>query len=181
MRIAIVIAAAVLLAACAKDDDMRQTEQKAIESYLNSASGYASELPCDSLGGVWRVLENDREGRTSGAKIEKGSEIDFIFEGYPFYSALDLSPTSTSHPAPFYTNNNAIIESLGVDWPTAPRTAKVGGGQLVGGLDAGLMDAYKGDSLLIFMLSERGYGKDAMGSVPENTSLVFRIVINEVR
>ncbi len=172
------LATVVFATSCGRGDDTDVRQDNAFKTYITGGA-YTSELPADSLGGVWRVLENDREGRNELAL--PGAEVDIYFEGYIFYSSINLDPHIEMRPAPFYTNRKAIADGMGVDWPVEPVVARLGSGMLFEGLDRGLQGACKGDSLLLFITSRNGYGEDGLALVPDNAPLVYRVFINDVR
>lgn len=183
-RLLFPIVLAVVLCSCAKDDRLVVAETRAFVTYLDQNS-YINDLPCDTLGGgVWRVLENPREGREDGEQAVSGSEVRFFYEGYEFNPSLNLDPSIGQRPAPFGTNRGWIINELGMNpvlWPVEPEVAKLGNGNLFKGLDRGITGAYEGDELLLLISSGSGYGEKDKGMVPKNTSVVFRISINNVR
>lgn len=171
------------LCSCGRDEDLDVRQENAFKTYLDR-NEYVDELPCDTLDGVWRVIENPRDGRKKEAQAVAGSEVEFYFEGYTFTSSINLDPSLERRPAPFFTNRLSMITSLGMDlsiWPDDPIRARLGRDALFPGLDSGMTGAYKGDSLLIFTLSEQGYGEDDLMVVSKNTPLVFRVFINDVR
>ncbi len=171
------------LAACGKNEQEGERQVMGFKSYLDS-SPYVNELPCDTLDGLWRVLENNRPERQYQPMIEVGDELEFYFEGYTFFSSLNLDPTLGQRPAPFYTNRAEIIGAMGADpllWPVDPVVARVGEDELFKGLDRGLQGAYRGDSLLLFIPAESGYGEMDMAQISKNTPLVFRIYVKDVR
>lgn len=179
MRIVCIVFALVFVA-CASDQETGASQETAIRSYLTR--GYMATLPlADSLGGgLYRVLENDRDGRSSEPSAGAGSRVSFFFDGYLFHSALDLNPGLETLPAPFYSNRTETIGALGVDWESGPAVATLGGGGLLEGLDRGMAGVHRGDSVLIFMISDRGYGSKGMAVVPDNTPLAFRVYVNDV-
>lgn len=183
MKFAITAILAMLLVACSREEEVGTREEAAFKAWLDRAGSYVSELPCDSLGGVWRVLENDRDTRTTGNQVQADSEVNITFESYVFSSSLNLDPTlpMNQRPTPFYTNNADLVaeKNLEVNWSTEPHTTRVD--ELASGLKKGLTGAWSGDSLLLLMLSAEGYGTNAMGAVPEYAPLIFRVVINEVK
>jgi hypothetical protein len=178
------IVVVVVTFSCAKDDQMALAETRSLESYLNQTN-YAGELPCDTLDdGVWRLLENDREGRDDAPRARAGSVVEFFYEGYAFVSSLNLNPGIEERPAPFATNRAEIIGALGLDprlWPTGPEAARLGAGELFMGLDRGLQGTCEGDSVLLLMTSGNGYGEKSMMTLPSNSPLVFRVFVNDVR
>ncbi len=161
----------MLFFSCGKDEEMGRNQEVSIDNYLSS-SPYLTDLPQDSLGsGVWRVLENPREGREEVT----ADEVEFLFEGYVWSNNLNLNPSLPQRPAPFYTNNPVLVDLLGSGWDTEPWT---GTGDLMKGLQRGMDGACGGDSILIFMTSDAGYGGKEIGLVPPDAPLVFRIIID---
>jgi hypothetical protein len=188
-RLLLLSVAVVALCSCGRDDTLPDSQKAAFKRYLEGDKTYASNLPCDTLDdGVWRLLENPREGRKQERQVTSGSEVEIVFEGYIFTSSLNLDPSQERLPAPFYTNDPAIIAGLGAQgmtssnlWSDEPVVARLGGGGLIKGLETGLRGAYKGDILLLLMTSANGYDNTDMGMVPKDSPLVFRVYVNDVR
>ena len=58
---------------------------------------------------------------------------------------------------------------------------RVGKGDLITGLDRGLLGARLGEESLILFPSQLGYGKQAVGLVPENTALMFDLLVARIK
>ncbi len=200
-RFLLLFIAVISLGSCIKDDQIPARQQKDFESYLAKTDSYAGELPCDTLDGVWRLLENPREEREDEPQATVGSEVEIYFEGYVFTSSIDLDPMADKNPMPFYTNradiiaaieaymekellDDGIVKDVTFDpslWPTAPMVGRLGGSGFFKGLDKGLRGAYKNDRLLLLITSENGYGSSDIGGVIKDSPLIFRVYVNDVK
>lgn len=60
-------------------------------------------------------------------------------------------------------------------------TVRVGKGDLIEGLDKGLVGAHLGEESLILFPSKYGYGRNSVGLVPENTALLFNVAIAAIK
>ena len=58
---------------------------------------------------------------------------------------------------------------------------RVGNGDLIQGLDRGLIGAHLGQEAIIVFSSENGYGNQQVGLVPENTALLFDVLVAAIK
>ena len=58
---------------------------------------------------------------------------------------------------------------------------RVGTGDLIPGLDRGLVGAHLGERRLIIFTSKYGYGENAVGLVDENTALLFEVLVAAIK
>ena len=58
---------------------------------------------------------------------------------------------------------------------------RVGSGDLIPGLDRGLVGAHLGQEALVVFSSENGYGNQQVGLVPENTALLFEVLVAAIK
>jgi FKBP-type peptidyl-prolyl cis-trans isomerase 2 len=60
-------------------------------------------------------------------------------------------------------------------------TVRVGKGDLITGLDRGLIGARLGQESLILFPAQFGYGKQPVGLVPKNTALMFDVLVTAIK
>ncbi len=163
------------LSACSKDTSDVDDQRLSIESYL-SRQGWT----IDYLGGVYRyVLNRDRHGYEEAVQAESGDSVIFNYAVYQF------SSSSTGGVGTLiYTNNPEIqSEQEGLDptyWAKEPLGVELGRTPLISGLELGLTGVRQGDTLQLFMSSDKGYGDKAFGTIEANTPLVWNLGIKEV-
>jgi FKBP-type peptidyl-prolyl cis-trans isomerase 2 len=58
---------------------------------------------------------------------------------------------------------------------------RVGTGDLIQGLDRGLIGAHLGEEALVLFPAQLGYGNQAVGLVPENTALMFDVFVAAIK
>lgn len=179
-----VIGAAVLcMAACGEDEDTTESQISTIESYLG-------QRDYDLVEGVYKHVENPtREGRENEPMAVEGDSVEIYFEGYVLSSGLNIDASAEVRTAPFYTNREALIagmsdpEGLGLNpeyWPTEAWRARLGTTPMLRGLQLGIPQSHRGDSLLLMFPSQLGYGSAEFGTLPKNTPIVFRIYLDKV-
>ena len=60
-------------------------------------------------------------------------------------------------------------------------TVRVGKGDLIVGLDKGLVGAHLGEESILLFPSQFGYGRSTVGMVPENTALMFSFAVAAIK
>lgn len=60
-------------------------------------------------------------------------------------------------------------------------TVRIGKGDLIVGLDKGLVGAHLGEESLILFPSKYGYGRNTVGMVPENMALMFNVAVAAIK
>lgn len=166
----VLLAVALLSAGCSADEDIVAKQEENIEKYLSSnALEYVYE------NGVYKYIAS-RTADATAVEAQKGDSVVFRFAGYTFGSA----PAGL-----FYTNNRYLVEGdtlLNTTyWSFEPKRVKLGDGSIIKGLEKALLNSMQGDSLLVFMTSEMGYGDKAMGAVDMNTALMYVLNIESVK
>ena len=110
--------------------------------------------------------------------IAVGDSLVFNFEAYTF--------TSTPATKPYYTNKKWLMDKFYPDfdssyWDFSPRRIKVGGGEILTSLEEALVGRMEGDSVAVFLTSDNGYGSSAMGTVEENTALMWVLNVEQIK
>ena len=98
------------------------------------------------------------EGIAGGSVIERGDSVYLFYAGFTF---------GQSGP-----QNQFVLDSGMV---------RVGGGQLIRGLEEGLAGARLGEESLIFFSADDGYGSSPLGLVPANSALMFDVGVGAIK
>lgn len=126
------------------------------EEWIDS---YISSLP-DSL----QIVRNEGSNRVivspgTGPAIAEGDSAFILYAGYVMG---DRGPGKQ-----FVTLDSAMV--------------RVGKGDLVKGLDKGLVGARGGEECLVLFTAKNGYYKENVGLVPEKSALLFDIFVKGVK
>jgi hypothetical protein len=165
---------AAVLAGCG--DDLKKSlddQNVAIIRYLDGRS-----LTYTIHNGVYRYIANaDRDGYDAQTVAETGDEVWFDFEARLFSSTSGAG-------ALFYTNKPELIGELEgaetLSWPVTVQKVRLGVDPLLGGVADAMPGCRTGDSLALFIPSNRAYGDRPMGVVPQNTTVVYVLNIRNV-
>lgn len=162
---------AVLCFGCSEAENKAVDQRSAIQKYLET-----TELPFAQIQtGVYKqTVESDPELAES-APIVAGDSVKYWFAIYDF----------TSKPGGlYYTNVEALIPpESGLNtqyWSFELQRIKVGKSSLLGSVQDGMIGSRAGDSVLLFLTSEKAYGDTEVGVVPPNSAILFALKINEV-
>ena len=153
-RICLCLAAALFAFSC--ESEVREAninQNKYIDDYINS--NY-SDKEIVRYEGVVRVVLEDSQAASSA--IEPGDSAYLYLVGYTF---------GQKGPEKQFTLDSGMV--------------RVGKGDLIKGLDRGLIGARQGEESLILFPSQFGYGKQAVGLVPENTALMFDLLVARIK
>lgn len=108
--------------------------------------------------------------------MEKGDSVYLNYAGYTFSDGLGTI---------FDTNMESLSATIGIDiYNRGINAGKVvvGKGELLKGLELGLLGTKKGEHSYIVFPSTLGYGSDKKGIVPPMSSLIFEIwILNIVK
>lgn len=165
---------AIGLCSCnSEENDAVYNQQTKIKAHLTS-----NEFEYTVQGGVYKyVAGNKLEGEQP--VVEKGDIVTFNFEGHIF--------PNTAPATSFFTNKPNLADALaakGYDtsqWDLTPFVAKAGNGDVLKGIDVALPKCQKGDSVLLYITSDLGFGKNDIPQVSKNTALIYIITIEDVQ
>jgi hypothetical protein len=134
--------------------------------------------PYETCNGIYRYVANgEREGRDAEPEIAVGDEVWFDFEARLFNSSSGAGTL-------FYTNKPALIASMSgsetLAWPAEVQKIRLGIDPLLVGVADGMAGCRQGDSVALFILSDRAYGSKPMGVVPQNTAVAYVLNIRNV-
>lgn len=166
---AILIFSGLLFAGC-NDTDILDEQRSAIERYLTGKDYVTAS-------GVYKQTVNaDREYPPETVMIDWGDSVEFMFAAYQF--------GTTIAQASYFTNMANLLEGNNIlnqqYWPLDPKAVKVGDGQLVKGLENGLLGSREADSVWLYLTSDLCYGKKTNGLVPKDTPTAWLIVVDKV-
>ena len=166
------------LAGCEASDEFAPKQRTQIERYL-AGRGAEYTLVGDS---VFVHVAGNRlatEGTLPAqpATLAVGDGVVFNFEAYTF----------TSNPAtkPYYTNKEWLMAKYYPNfdysyWDFSPRSIRLGEWAILKGLEEALVGRMEGDSVVVFLTSDNGYGDHDMGAVDRNTALMWVLNVEQV-
>jgi hypothetical protein len=144
----------------------------------------------EEVGGVFRHFPQVRTSDVNAATVNAGSRVGIYFELYPATYQSYVNGDEMPAPVPttsLYSNKPYVqdaLRALGLDpvfWPRGPYELTVGAGQVIKGLDRGLVGAREGDSLLLFITSDLAFGNKPMWSLETDTPVLYVVTIDSVR
>lgn len=181
MRKHILIPLALLfLCGCTKQaiqatyDKQEATIDKLVESLLAKDEGATAEY----LDGAVRIRLSDSTSSDADEPLAKGGKVSFYYGGFVVTSA------SLSYSGLFATNLQELANTAG--WKDVDEsifgeeTVTVGKGELVPGLEKGLIGVKKGDDCIIVFSGKYGWGNHARGTVPARSALAYQIWVTDV-
>lgn len=160
----------LLLVSCVQDDfkNIINTQESSIESFFKK---YDSSLVTIN-GRVWRGVETKGD---ETLMVQEGDSVFFNYKAHLFSNGVGTL---------FDTNllEDGLLMGLGygVDH-YLPRKEIIGKGQLLTGLNRGLVGASKGERCFIAFSAKYGYGSKQTAIVPKNSPLIFEIWILDVK
>ena len=154
-RTLLTLTAALLLAASCQSEVQQAniSQEKAIDEYVQKTF---EEDAVSRIDGITRILVQDFS-TASAPEAAKGDSLDIRFAGYTFENGA---------PAACFVLDSTVVQ--------------LGKGDLIRGLDRGLVGVKPQQEVLLLFSSQYGYGTDKVGLVPENTALVFDIIVDRV-
>ncbi len=176
--------AAGMMTACGNSDqnsivpDQRETITKFLE---------ANELDYEEVNGVFRHF--GARGDANAPTVKNGNRVGIYYElykaKYTSYKNEDGRPAPLPTTA-IYSNKPFIqdtLYSIGLDpsyWPEGIYNATVGSGDLISGLNRGLVGCRQGDSVLLFITSDLAFGGKPVATLYENTPVLYVVNIETV-
>jgi len=166
------LSVALIVVSCTDKEQQTalENEVKKIDTYVESLANSGNKVVIS--GGSSRVIQE--EG--GDVSVEKGDSVYLNYAGYTFSDGLGTI---------FDTNMESLSATIGIDIYNRGIDAGkvvVGKGELLKGLEFGLLGAMKGEHSYIVFPSTLGYGNDKKGIVPPMSSLIFEIwILNIVK
>lgn len=155
---------------CTKEELLNQmTEQeKLIEKYTSTLQ--SEEVVIND--GVWRAVLEEGSGSYSA---KAGDSVIFNYSAYIF---------SNGKGKVFDTNIKSVAKEAGLGMDQVflkPRAKVVGRGELLPGLDRGLIGVKKGEKCYLIFSSRHGFGNKQIGMVPKMSPLIYEVWIVDVK
>lgn len=143
-------------------------QEKLIEKYTSTLQ--SEEVVIND--GVWRVVLEEGSG-TYGAVA--GDSVIFNYSAYIF---------SNGKGSVFDTNIKSVAKEAGLGMDQIffqPRRKVVGEGELLPGLERGLLGVKKGEKCYLIFSSRHGFGNKQIGMVPKMSPLIYEVWIADVK
>jgi len=151
-RIFVILFIALMSVSCESDyESTLITQEENIDKYI---SENLKDFEVVHNGGSNRVILSEGYGNP----VEKGDIVDFSYEAYIF---------GTNGPTSLYAKDDM-------------RGVSIGEGNIIKGLDLGIIGTKQNEQDVILFSARYGYGKNAMNVVPEQSALLFLVKINSV-
>jgi len=173
------LALAIVACACTKQSQAAYDKQETfIDSFVQTLLKTDESASVDYLDGAVRVTLSSSTSTESDPALEKGGTVSFYYGGYVLQAA------SLSNGNLFATNWQELAEASG--WKTVDEemfqteSVTIGGGELVKGLENGLVGVRKGDECFILFSGKYGWGKHARGTVPARSATAWHFLITDV-
>ena len=181
----ITLVTASLLYSCGTSDEdtIIPDQREAITQFLDN-----NELEYEEVNSVFRHFPSPRTSNPDAPVVKQGDEVGIYFE---LYNATYTKQNGSLAPVPttaLYSNKKFIqdtLRKLNLNteyWPSCeePLNAKVGSGELITGLNRGLVGCRKGDSVLLFITSNLAFGEKPTSIIPANTAILYIVNIQTV-
>ncbi len=154
----------VVLISCNKtlEEERTYKENQTIESYIT-----AKKWKYVEVGGVYHVVRV----RSFGYQVAKGDTVTFWYVGYTLKGLV------------FDTNDKTVAKLNKLDTVNRsfnPLVTVAGKGNLIEGLDDGLLLVNDQEYATIIFPSSLGFGENIIGPVAESTTLAYDIIITKV-
>lgn len=151
-RLFLIMSIVVLAVSCESEYQTTLVDQESfIDKYITSQFADNTVIRNE---GVNRVIIKEGNGQT----IEKGDRVSFYYAGYVL---------TAQGPSLLFTTDQA--------------TVTIGEGDLIKGLDIGLVGARNGEESLLIFTADYGYGRNSVNLVPEASALLFQTVVTHVQ
>lgn len=122
------------------------------------------------------------EANEPGGIVTSGDFVTIRYSGYLFLA----SATTKMGRGELFVTNTAEDAAAG-GWPagespdTEPLTFRVGAGEVIEGIDLGLLDCAQGDTVHLYLSSDFAYGDQSQGFLKPGTPVVFKVLIDSIR
>ncbi len=155
---------------CTKEDRkfLVVQQESAIDSYIKTLTN-SEVVYCNGV--VRAVLDRGTTKDTAAV----GDSVYFYYAGYIF---------SNGKGQLFHTNSDSVAQAN--NWPMEAqgatlRTASLGSGELLKGLDYGMEGMGLNEHSYIIFNADYGYGNQRVGQVPALSALLFEVWLKQIR
>lgn len=187
--------AAMLVVGCNDNDSIVEQERTSIERYLTSSHSprliskadvenslefnppFYERLSQDVYRYIATYYDADRDLRR---EVEQGDVVSMTVTAYQF------TGSKPSVAMVYFTNEQSVIaslEELGLNtqyWTSEPLVLKLGETNIIKGVSMSLLGCREGDQVEVYMTHEAAYGKDAVGVLEKETSVLWVYTIDSV-
>ena len=162
----IAIFALLAMASCTKEERNNTiiNQEESIDRYISSLK----DVRIARNGGSNRIVYTEGTGTQI---LEPGDSVKFYYAGYTFASGKG---------ALFATNIPEIAQEKGFPLAGGIHKCVIGEGNLVSGLDNGLIGAKAGEKCHVVFSAKYGYNNTVVYNVPKLTPLIFEVWIEEI-
>lgn len=174
-RFVTLLVATLALLSCTKAEfkELVTRQESEIESYIAREFEENEVIFND---GVWRVILKHGGGGQSGEGVSAAKGDSLVFN---YVASIFRGSPSTI----FDTSSYDIGEEIGLGHDASyyvPRRYLLGKGEMIEGLERGLIGVKKGELSLIFFSTKYGYGSLDGTLVPKESALLFEVEIVDV-
>lgn len=187
--------AAMLVVGCNDNDSIVEQERTSIERYLTSSHSprliskadvenslefnppFYERLSQDVYRYIATYYDADRDLRR---EVEQGDVVSMTVTAYQF------TGSKPSVAMVYFTNEQSVIaslEELGLNtqyWTSEPLVLKLGETNIIKSVSMSLLGCREGDQVEVYMTHEAAYGKDAVGVLEKETSVLWVYTIDSV-
>ncbi len=196
MRLPILMFAVLCLSCvvgCNDVDEIVEKQRSDIERYLSSTHSprlvSAEQAEQDGSRDFYDIFELNTyryistyydEGRDDKALVEYGDELQLALTAYVFTGGVPRAESV------YFTNEESMITrlaELGLNteyWKTDPVIVKLGDTNIIKGVEQSLLGCRESDRVEVYMTLETAYESEAVGIVPNNSSVVWIFTITSV-
>ena len=159
-------------AACKKEERelLFANQETKIGTFVDKCLSDSTATRAEYNGGAVRLVLT--EGRD--VDLNARGRVTFLYAGYNFTSG------SVSQSNMFATNNPALSWDVSDSTVFQPVTADMAEGNLMEGLQNGLIGVKAGEECYIIFSGKYGMGKNRIGTIPANAPLAFHLWIQNV-
>ncbi len=195
--LAILLLAAMVPAACSKDEDVLPQQRDKIESFLKSShrpslapeseiepseAGNVSNYYSEFGDKVYRYIYNVNDpARADRREVTETSVATITFKLYVFtYSVVPDTRL------PEYSNDKSLkldYENSGLDisnWPFEPLAVDMSHTDILNGLHLALLGCREGDAVEAYMTYNMAYGDDHFGIIPRESPIYIYFTVDSV-
>ena len=164
--------------ACSKSQAVYDKQETVIDNLVQAILKSDENATVEYSGGVVKITMSTSTSAETDPALESGGTVKFYYGGYALTSA------SISASTLFATNLKELAEASG--WNSADEsmyeeeTVTIGKGEVVKGLETGLVGVRKGDECFILFSGKYGWGKHARGTVPARSATAWHIWVTDV-
>lgn len=173
-------------------------QEAKIDSYVKQQVGMCDTLSVVKDGELTTFVLARRDGEEGPAKdtievtygkyttrltLQRGKGDALLKRGSVtfYYAGFDFSKGNISNGGLFATNNESFASSANWDCvDTDPVTVKLSKTDMVDGLQKGLVGVREGEDCYILFSGKHGFGSRAVGTIPANAPLAFRVWVESV-